>query len=67
MIKELYFTCESIEIDAIKDIHYLNRIRAFKVDLKDIGIEEVLEYLNFEDVMNYYGGPQVCEWCEANR
>jgi len=67
MISEIHITCESMEIDAIKDSHYLNRVKAFNVELKYIELEEVLNYLSFEDVMNYYGVPVICEWAEANR
>lgn len=67
MIRELHIVCESMEIDAIKESTYLNRVKAFNVELKDIELEEVLEYLDFQDVMNYYGVSAVCEWCEANR
>ena len=68
MSLELHITCESMEIDAVKDNYkYLNRVRAFNVELKDLELEDVLDYFNFEDVMNYYGVSTVCEWCEANR
>jgi len=33
----------------------------------DVDEESLMENLNFEDVMNYYGVSKVCEWCEANR
>jgi len=67
MISEIHITCESMEIDAIKDSHYLNRVKAFNVDIQDLELGEIMDYFSFEDVMNYYGVVQVLEWVEANR
>lgn len=67
MIKELHITCENMEIDAIKEDTYVNRVKAFNVELKDIELDEILDYLNFEDVMNYYGVCVLSEWLEANK
>lgn len=63
IIREIEFKCEALEIDAIKGFNGCDtRVKAFRVHKEDI-----MESLNFEDVMNYYGGVKVAEWVEANR
>lgn len=61
----LEFECENIEATTKRNAlsgEVAMVLKCFHVELKDI-----MENLNFEDVMNYYGVSAVCEWCEANR
>lgn len=57
------FKCDDLELDAVKGDSY----PIFKVKALSVDEESLMESLNFEDVMNYYGVSKVCEWCEAKR
>lgn len=63
LIKQIDFKCEDIELSPIRGSKY----PIFEVKALDVDSESLMENLNFEDVMNYYGVSKVCEWCEANR
>ena len=69
LIKKLDFVCDDIQISSCKNLMVseskngtLVQVSAFQCDE-----ESLMENLNFEDVMNYYGVSKVCEWAEANR
>ncbi len=60
---KIEFECEEIDINAIKGDTY----PIFRISGYSVGEESLMENLNFEDVMNYYGVSKVGEWAEANR
>lgn len=66
MKMKLEFMCEEAEVSTKKDI--LDQTKSYvRLIAYEVDEEEIMENLNFEDVMNYYGVSAVCEWCEANR
>lgn len=65
-IKQIEIVCHEVDIDATTS-NDLFRMPLTRVNMYKIDMEQLMENLNFEDVMNYYGVTQVCEWCEANR
>lgn len=63
-INRIEFECDTCDIDTVS----LGRSYAkVKITANYSNEEQIMESLNFEDVMNYYGVSKVCEWCEANR
>lgn len=68
MIKSLMFLCDDLEISSTVNRNgYRKGASLLTVEAINVQEDEVMENLNFEDVMNYYGVSKVCEWCEANR
>lgn len=65
IIKKIEFDCDSIEMSAYTNALSGNSRIILKA--KNVCEDDIMESLNFEDVMNYYGVSAVCEWCEANR
>lgn len=66
MTSIIEFECNSVEVEAkVISGNIPKAVTVLKVYLPDE--ESLMENLNFEDVMNYYGVSTVCEWCEANR
>lgn len=59
-------TCQDVEIDATTSNDGF-RIPLTRVKMFDVAMEQLMENLNFDDIMNYYGVVQVLEWSEANR
>lgn len=66
MTNMIEFECDSVEVEAkVISGNIPKAITVLKVYLPDE--ESLMENLNFEDVMNYYGVSKVAEWVEANR
>ena len=62
---EVNFECESIE--ATTKHNALNGDTLVHIKCVHVKHEQIMDNLNFEDVMNYYGVVKVLEWAEANR
>ena len=76
MIKKIIIDCEDVEITSRlmggsipKSLTVITMYKANIVEADGLEkeIDTIMESLNFEDVMNYYGVVQVLEWAEANR
>lgn len=66
MTSMIEFECDSVEVEAkVISGNIPQAVTILKVYFPDE--ESLMENLNFEDVMNYYGVSKICEWCEANR
>lgn len=58
--------CDSVDVEAkVISGNIPKAVTVLKVYLPNE--ESLMENLNFEDVMNYYGVTKVGEWAEANR
>jgi len=62
---KLELQCESMEADTKRNA--LSGKISMIARLFNVEFEDIMENLNFEDVMNYYGVSAVLEWAEANR
>lgn len=68
MIRTLEIVCDDLEISSTANrTGYRKGASLLTVKAINVDEDEIMETLNFEDVMNYYGVSKVCEWCEANR
>lgn len=66
MTNIIEFECDSVEVEAkVISGNIPKAVTILKVYFPDE--ESLMENLNFEDVMNYYGVLKVAEWAEANR
>jgi len=68
MIRTLELVCDDLEITSTANrTGYRKGASLLTVKAINVDEDEIMEALNFEDVMNYYGVIQVLEWAEANR
>jgi hypothetical protein len=76
MIKKIVIDCENVEITSQlmggsipKSLTVVTMYEADIISASGLkgDIDTIMENLNFEDVMNYYGVSKVGEWAEANR
>lgn len=69
MIQKIEFVCDDIEISSCRNLMVSESKSSTLVKVSSYQVDEdsLIENLNFEDVMNYYGVSKVIEWAEANR